>query len=60
MPVKSITTTEAGKINHSKSMLINGHLIKGSDKNDCLNEFEQNRAKYEDGFRNSVEYFTVI
>lgn len=57
--VRSITLTESAKIawKYSNSMLINGHVIKGISKEDCLTEFENNREKYDDCFKNSVEYF---
>lgn len=60
--VKSITLTSSvlATGTHSNTMLINGHVIKGISKDDCLTEFENNRAKYDDCFRNSVEFFVAI
>lgn len=57
--VKSITITESAKLagKHSNSMLINNHVIKGSSKDDCLEEFENNKYKYDDCFKNTVEFF---
>lgn len=59
--VKSITITESAKLagKHSNSMLINNRVIKGSSKDDCLKEFENNRTKYDDRFKNSIEFFIV-
>ncbi len=60
--VNSITLTNSAEESgvHSNSMLINGHIIKGVSKDDCILEFENNRTKYDDCFRNSVEFFVVI
>ena len=57
--VKSITLTESSKLagKHSTSMLINNHVIKGSSKDDCLKEFESNRTRYDDCFKNTVDFF---
>ena len=61
-PIKSRTFTPQAKKegSHNNSMLINGHLIHGISKDDCLEEFESNRAKYDDQFRNSAEHFIKI
>lgn len=60
--VKSITTTNNAKeVEHTNTLLINGHVIHGISKSDCLDEFESNRDQYEDNGRfNSVEWFVTI
>ena len=53
--IKSITT-----LGNGNSMLINGHLIKANSKNECIEEFENNLAKYENRIKNDVQYFVSI
>lgn len=58
--VKSKTVTELASNGHSVSMLINGHLIQGCSKEDCIVEFERSPLRYDNSFKNSVEYFYNI
>ena len=59
--VKSITyTPSVVNENHSHSMLINGHLIRGINKGDCIDYFYANPEKFDNSFRNSVQHFVNI
>jgi len=61
--VKSITFTKSATIlnQHNNTMVINMHAIKGVSKDDCINEFNNNKQKYDDkGNFNNITYFLSI
>lgn len=58
--VKSITRTEKAQQHHNTTLIINGHVIQGISKSDCLDLFESDRFRFDDCLKNQTEWFNIL